>query len=147
MLWILALQFLLDPRVMLPPKASQVLRYLHRTQIRSQDVNQHGHAAHCDARRRRHTVKLLDAHRHMRGGSLGVNHFAGPARAKGQSIRRVPFEEFLLAGVEPPLDYWLNSLVFNVLITEGAVAKLPDQVPAALLRDGRQFEFRAPLAE
>src|SRR5476651_2030225 len=50
-------------RILLAPKAREVLRNLDRFHARRQDMHDHRHAAHRDLRRLVHIVKLLDPQR------------------------------------------------------------------------------------
>src|SRR5262245_44258943 len=58
-LGILSLKLGFDTRIMLAPEIGEVLRNLHWLHAWSEDVNQHRHAAHGDARGLGYVVKFL----------------------------------------------------------------------------------------
>src|ERR1035437_5106554 len=144
---ILALEFLLDPRVMFAPEAGEVLGDLHRSLAGCQDVQQHRDAAHRDAGRGGDTEELLDAQGDVRRVARFIDHPGSTAIGQGEALRGVLFEELLLGGAQPALYHGLHRLVLKVLPVERAMADLLDQVAAVRVADRREGEFGAPLAE
>src|SRR5690349_10394345 len=75
MFGILALQFLFHAWVLFAPEGGEVLRDLHRPQIRGQDMNQDRHPPPANVRSGIDVVKLLDAHCNVRRGASFITDF------------------------------------------------------------------------
>ena len=132
---------------MVAPEAGEVLRDLDGPLAGGEDMHQHRHAPHGDARRSGHAEELLDAEGDVWRIGRIVDHFGGPAVRQGQAFRGVLLEERLLCAAEPAFHHSLDGLVLEILAAEGTVADLLHQVASILFADGRQLQFRAPLAQ
>ena len=74
---ILSLELLLYLWILLAPKATEVLRNLHRTHTRPENLHQNWNSPQCDSRRLCHIVKFLDSQRAVGGTVLApeIRHY------------------------------------------------------------------------
>ena len=86
-LGILALQFLFDAGVMVPPEAREILRDLHRPHVGGQDVHHHRHAAHGNRGVCIHVEEFLDAQGDVRRVAGFIGHFRGLAIGQASAAR------------------------------------------------------------
>ena len=147
MLGIFALQFLFEARVVFAPEARQILGDLNGTHVGRENVDEDRDAPHRDFGCGVDVVEFLNAQGDMRGISEFVGNFGRLAVGKVEAFRSMFVEKVLLSGAEPGFEDVFDRFVFDIFVAESAVADLFDEMTAVFVFDGRQNEFRAPLAE
>ena len=91
-----ATQFFADLRVNVLPEARKVSRHLHRPTIRCEQLQDHGHAAACQAGDLGQAKELLQPCGDRRSGFSRVVNHGGATRWQLDAIRRRLLERSLL---------------------------------------------------
>jgi len=146
-LGIFALEFLFQSRVVFAPETGEVLGNLDGAHVWREDVDENRNAAHSDFGCGVDVVEFLDAQGDVRRIAQFIGNFWRFAVGKVEAFRGMFVEQVLLGGTEPGLENGFDGFVFDVFISECAVANLFDEMAAVFIVDGWQREFRAPLAE
>jgi hypothetical protein len=146
-LGIFALKFLFEAGVVFAPEAGEVLGDLDGTHVRGEDVDENGNAAHRDFGGGVDVVQLLNAECDVGRIAEFVGNFGGLAVGEVETFGSMFIEKVLLGGAEPGFEDAFDRFVFDVFVAECAMADLFDEVATVFIVDGRQSEFRAPLAE
>jgi len=129
------------------PEAGEVLGDLDGTHVGREDVKEDRNAAHSDFGGGIDVVEFLDAKGDVRGIAEFVRNFWYLAIGEVEALRSVFVEQVLLGRAEPGFENVFHGFVFDVFVTECAVADLFDEMAAVFIVDGRQSEFGTPSAE